>query len=83
MLRTLSASVLLALATACTTASPPPASTGGSSPDAVDDKAESMCPAPTDGCMNEENHKECLEVEAKCPGKVLTLESCPLQFACE
>jgi hypothetical protein len=44
---------------------------------------KSSCPAPTEGCMNADNHKACLEAEAKCPGKVLTLESCPLQFACE
>ena len=33
--------------------------------------------------MNEDNYKHCLKAEAKCPGKVLTLESCPLQFSCD
>ena len=74
MLRVFSASSLLALALGCATASPPPSMSG--------DEA-SMCPAPTEGCMNEENHAQCLEAEAKCPGKVVTLESCPLQFGCE
>ena len=37
----------------------------------------------TDSCMNEDNFAECQRVEAECPGSVVALESCPLQFACE
>ena len=36
----------------------------------------------TDACMNEDNFASCLERDAECPGAVLSLESCPLQFAC-
>ena len=43
----------------------------------------SVCPPPTDSCMNEENHQECLDVEATCTGYVSVMESCPLQFGCE
>ena len=42
----------------------------------------SVCPAPTDPCMNEDNYQDCLDVEATCNAGLLTLESCPLQFAC-
>lgn len=38
--------------------------------------------SPTEPCMNDENFAQCQEMEAKCPGEVLVLESCPLQFAC-
>lgn len=37
---------------------------------------------PNDACMNEESFAACLAREAQCPGQVLVLESCPLQFAC-
>ena len=47
----------------------------------VDDTASS-CPAVTDPCMNEDNYQDCLDVEATCNAGLLTLESCPLQFAC-
>ena len=41
------------------------------------------CPyAVDDPCMNEDNHAACLEVASKCPGEVVQLESCPLQFSC-
>ena len=42
----------------------------------------SECPAPTDACMNEENHADCLATAKQCPGYVVQLESCPLQFDC-
>jgi hypothetical protein len=50
-------------------------------PSAPSDPA-SRCPAPTDSCMNEDNHAQCLEIAASCDGEILQLESCPLQFAC-
>ena len=37
---------------------------------------------PNDACMNEDNFAACQAREAECPGQVLALESCPLQFAC-
>jgi hypothetical protein len=43
----------------------------------------SICPSATDSCMNEENHQDCLDVEATCDGPVVVMESCPLQFGCE
>lgn len=33
-------------------------------------------------CVTEENLAQCREMEARCPGRVLVRESCPLQFAC-
>lgn len=58
-------------------------------PDGPDDlppepmaSADPRCPAPTDGCMNEDNHAACLEIADTCAGEILQLESCPLQFAC-
>lgn len=36
----------------------------------------------TDACITEENFAQCQAREAECPGQVLSLESCPLQFAC-
>jgi hypothetical protein len=34
------------------------------------------------GCMNEDNLAECKTAQAECPGNVLVMESCPLQFGC-
>jgi hypothetical protein len=34
------------------------------------------------GCMDEGNLAECEDANEECPGEVLVLESCPLQFAC-
>ena len=42
----------------------------------------SSCPLSTDACMNDDNYADCLDVESTCSGGLLTLESCPLQFAC-
>lgn len=71
---------LLLFACGTTPAAPPTEPT--SNPPATS-TASADCPSPTDGCMNEDNHAECLAVAKKCPGKVVQLESCPLQFACE
>jgi hypothetical protein len=71
---------LLALGLMACTPADTPAPPDAAGPPAP---AESTCPKPTDGCMNEDNYQSCLEAEAKCPGKVLIMESCPLQFACE
>ena len=35
-----------------------------------------------DACVTDENLAQCREREAECPGAVVVLESCPLQFAC-
>ncbi|MDP2308353.1 MAG: hypothetical protein Q8P18_20205 [Pseudomonadota bacterium] len=34
------------------------------------------------GCMTEDNLAECEEANEECPGGVLVMESCPLQFGC-
>lgn len=47
-----------------------------------DDDSTTQCPALTDACMNEENYKQCLDLEAAGCQDLLILESCPLQFAC-
>ena len=36
----------------------------------------------TSSCMNEDNLAECEAAAADCPGEVLVMESCPLQFGC-
>ena len=35
-----------------------------------------------DACITEDNFAQCQEMEAQCPGEVVAMESCPLQFAC-
>jgi len=35
-----------------------------------------------DACVNDTNLAACREREAECPGSVIVLESCPVQFAC-
>lgn len=35
-----------------------------------------------DPCITEHNFAQCQARAAECPGEVLQLESCPLQFAC-
>ncbi len=60
------------------TTTPPPGADAGAAPG---DSAD--CPAPDDPCMNADNHAECVAKSEECPGKVIRLESCPLQFACE
>jgi len=48
-----------------------------------DSGLKSICPGVDESCMNTENHCNCLAHEALCPGQVMFLESCPLQFGCE
>ena len=36
----------------------------------------------SDSCIDEENFAECQRLEAQCPGSVIAMESCPVQFAC-
>lgn len=56
---------------------------GGKQPDeAAVEAAVAACPKPTDGCMNEDNAAQCRDKARQCPGEVVTLESCPLQFRC-
>ena len=65
--------------------SKPPADPAAPTTAGADDGAAAPsddCPPPDAGCMNEENHAQCLEKAKECPGKVLQLESCPLQFSC-
>lgn len=33
-------------------------------------------------CLSERSGEECEAAYAECPGRVLVLESCPIQFAC-
>jgi len=78
---------VLLLAAACTNtpdASVPEAPAAPGAPAAADDGAadDARCPAPTEPCMNEDNHAQCLTIAASCAGEILQLESCPLQFAC-
>lgn len=41
------------------------------------------CPAPEENaCENEETHEQCLARHEECPGEVMVLESCPVQYAC-
>jgi hypothetical protein len=35
-----------------------------------------------DACVTDENLAQCRALAARCPGQVLVMESCPLQFAC-
>ncbi len=55
-------------------------STTASTPDGAGDACAGF--GPNDACINEENLAQCRAREAECPGQVLVLESCPLQFAC-
>gem|GEM_PF-6182335 len=79
--------VLFLFASACTSGGTSGAdSATPDKPDKPDpskvDAPVSECPAATDGCMNEDNAAECRARAKECPGKVLTLKSCPLQFSC-
>lgn len=52
-------------------------------PQSVDDAGASCAGnRATDACMNEDNFAACRQRESECPGEVIVLESCPLQFAC-
>jgi hypothetical protein len=42
----------------------------------------SQCPDPENSCMNNENYKQCRDIEDNGCKSILTLESCPLQFGC-
>jgi len=35
-----------------------------------------------DACITEDNFAQCQAMSAQCPGEVVAMESCPLQFAC-
>lgn len=52
--------------------------------DVVDDADGASCEgyAIGDACITEDNFAQCQEMAAACPGEVLAMESCPLQFAC-
>lgn len=38
--------------------------------------------SPGDACMTDDTFARCQAAEARCPGKVKVLETCPLQFSC-
>jgi hypothetical protein len=49
----------------------------------TDGNGATDCPyAAGDACITEENLAQCQEMARQCPGEVMALESCPLQFAC-
>ncbi|HJK91498.1 MAG TPA: hypothetical protein RMH85_14920 [Polyangiaceae bacterium LLY-WYZ-15_(1-7)] len=72
-------SLLLLLALACGSSTEPAqdSSSGADAPAAGDCDYELGDP-----CITEENLAACQARAAECPGEVLVLESCPLQFAC-
>lgn len=35
-----------------------------------------------DPCITADNLQQCEDMAAQCPGQVLVMESCPLQFGC-
>ena len=35
-----------------------------------------------DPCMTADNLEQCEDASAQCPGMVMVMESCPLQFGC-
>lgn len=41
------------------------------------------CPSIDDACMDEAALAACEARAAECPGQVVVMESCPLQFSCE
>lgn len=43
---------------------------------------QATCPALSEPCMNEENLRDCQQIEEQGCKQVITMESCPLQFAC-
>lgn len=73
MSRTVALSFIMLIAASC-----------GATSHSPDGAATESCGGyrPTGECMNEENFAQCLEREAECPGQVIALESCPLQFDC-
>jgi hypothetical protein len=54
-----------------------------SCPPSGDSSGATDCPYTAgDSCITEENLAQCQEMARQCPGEVMALESCPLQFAC-
>ncbi|MDQ3034226.1 MAG: hypothetical protein M3Y87_17590 [Myxococcota bacterium] len=67
---------IVSMLTACGSAAPEPQS-------GADDASDSCAGyRRTDACITDENFAQCRAREEECPGQVLALESCPLQFAC-
>ncbi|UJR86652.1 hypothetical protein [Sandaracinus amylolyticus] len=67
---------VLAIGGGCGSSTPPTQTDDGASSDACAGYRAG------DPCITEENLAQCREMAARCPGAVLVLESCPLQFAC-
>jgi hypothetical protein len=80
MKTTLALLALLLVACGSSTYPPPGAPDGDTGADPSPDTCGGY--GPNDACMNEDNFAACQAREAECPGQVLVLESCPLQFAC-
>jgi hypothetical protein len=61
-----------------------PACGGSSAPPPSDVDEDDTCAgySPSHQCMNPDNFELCRALEAECPGQVLVMESCPLQFSC-
>jgi hypothetical protein len=41
-----------------------------------------VCPEPTYSCMNDDNYEQCLQIVNSGCERLITMESCPLKFAC-
>ncbi len=72
-------SFLALLAFGCGASTPAPDTNDGDGTGAAED-----CPySVEDGCIDEDALAECRQAAEQCPGAVLVMESCPLQFGCE
>jgi hypothetical protein len=74
--------VLSSLAAGCGNSGDEPTGNGTSGGDTPVASEECLGHRVGDACMTDANFAECRAREAECPGEVLELESCPLQFRC-
>lgn len=65
----------IVLSVGCGGSPPPPASD-------VDEDSTCAGYSPSHQCMNPDNFELCRALESECPGQVVVMESCPLQFSC-
>lgn len=79
MMRATTMIFVLGMLLGCGGTTPEPQSGGNGGGDAGESCAGHRA---TDACMNDDNFAACQQREAECPGAVLVLESCPLQFRC-
>lgn len=82
-LNQLSFLLAIGVATAALLACDKPTSPG-ETPDDAGSADPTICAGHKEGdpCVDAEAFAACKEAEAECPGEVVTMESCPLQFAC-